>query len=153
MPYLHLDTYESNELRSKTVKWISKDRRDISKKPSIPVNGPAYIDSLLIARYLDHGAHCHGSLHVRRSLDQYYYDTQDDTDERDKDQIVYKYTKSHGLDLVKKKKAVVMMVDQMWLWVLEDANIREFRFILILIKTAENSSNCRHMFPERFQEG
>jgi len=34
---------------------------------------------------------CSG-LHVSRTLDQYYYETLDDTSARDRDQVVYRYT-------------------------------------------------------------
>jgi hypothetical protein len=83
---------------------------------------PEFIGSQLIARYLDHGSRCEGHLHVRRSLDQFYYDTHL-TDKRDEDQGVYKYTKLHQRHL--KREPTIMMVDQLWLWVLQDAAIRK----------------------------
>lgn len=59
-------------------------------------------------------------LHIRRTLDQYYFATLDDTSQRDKDQVVYRGTKagqslhSHGTRVV--------MVDQLWLWILDDSS-------------------------------
>lgn len=126
MPYLHWDTAASNDKRSATIKWVTEGRLP-AERPEIP-DEPEFINSKLIAKYLEHGAHHEhgGNLHVRRSLDQFYYDTQIQTDERDKDQIVFKYTRDNEKAL--KKKPVVMMVDQLWIWILEEANIRMLSF-------------------------
>jgi hypothetical protein len=126
MPYLHWDTAASNDKRSETIKWVTEGRQP-GRMPDIRAE-PEFINSKLIAKYLEHGAYHEngGNLHVRRSLDQFYYDTQIQTDERDKDQIVFKYTRDNEKAL--KKKPVVMMVDQLWVWVLEDANIRKSSF-------------------------
>ncbi|KAI9899368.1 hypothetical protein N3K66_005829 [Trichothecium roseum] len=58
-------------------------------------------------------------LHMRRTLDQYYFLTLD-TSERDKDQVVYRETKtSRGYY----GKPRVVMVDQLWMWILDDRTI------------------------------
>ncbi|RYP58440.1 hypothetical protein DL770_010426 [Monosporascus sp. CRB-9-2] len=54
-------------------------------------------------------------LHIRRTLDQYYFVTLDDTSQRDKDQVVYRGTKAGDTRVV--------MVDQLWLWILDDNTI------------------------------
>ncbi|RYP79475.1 hypothetical protein DL770_006656 [Monosporascus sp. CRB-9-2] len=60
-------------------------------------------------------------LHVRRTLDQYYFVTLDDTSQRDKDQVVYRGTKAgHSLH---SRSTRVVMVDQLWLWILDDNTI------------------------------
>jgi hypothetical protein len=60
-------------------------------------------------------------LHIRRTLDQYYFLNLEDTSVRDKDQVVYRGTKpgrkSHS------QQARVVMVDQLWLWILDDSQI------------------------------
>lgn len=53
-------------------------------------------------------------IHLRRTLDQFYYHTLEDTDIRDKDQTVTRY---HTKFKLRTEKAVTM-VDQLWLWVL-----------------------------------
>ncbi|KAK8073492.1 hypothetical protein PG994_004391 [Apiospora phragmitis] len=59
-------------------------------------------------------------LHIRRTLDQYYFVTLDDTSDRDKDQVVYRGT----LDKTKNRtQRRVVMVDQLWLWILDDNTI------------------------------
>ncbi len=59
-------------------------------------------------------------LHIRRTLDQYYFATLDDTSQRDKDQVVYRGTKA-GRSLHSHDTRVVM-VDQLWLWILDDSS-------------------------------
>ncbi|RYO91624.1 hypothetical protein DL766_003197 [Monosporascus sp. MC13-8B] len=60
-------------------------------------------------------------LHIRRTLDQYYFVTLDDTSQRDKDQVVYRGTKAgHSLP---SDTTRVVMVDQLWLWILDDTLI------------------------------
>ncbi len=56
-------------------------------------------------------------LHIRRTLDQSYFLTLEDTTIRDRDQVVYRETTSRTqLDYV----ARVVMVDQLWLWILDE---------------------------------
>ncbi|KAJ0114784.1 hypothetical protein J7T55_004525 [Diaporthe amygdali] len=54
------------------------------------------------------------SLHVRRTLDQSYFLNLNDTSQRDQDQVVYRATQGRG-NLTR-----VVMVDQLWLWVLDE---------------------------------
>jgi hypothetical protein len=67
------------------------------------------------------------ALHCRRTLDQFTYHMLDDTERRDNTQVMFKWTKK---DQAKKngskpsskqrKTYPVLMVDQLWLWILED---------------------------------
>ncbi|CAN8097527.1 unnamed protein product [Discula destructiva] len=62
------------------------------------------------------------ALHVRRTLDQSYFLKMDDTSERDQDQVVYRATRrpwSQGMGNVTR----VVMVDQLWLWILDGHTI------------------------------
>jgi hypothetical protein len=52
-------------------------------------------------------------LHARRTLDQSYYYMLESTRLRDKDQVVWRYTKKIEIE-----QPAVMMVDQLWLWTL-----------------------------------
>lgn len=58
-------------------------------------------------------------LHIRRTLDQYYFATLDDTSQRDEDQVVYRGTKAGRSHHIRNTR--VVMVDQLWLWVLDDS--------------------------------
>ena len=51
-------------------------------------------------------------LHLRRTLDQSYYWTIQDTSVRDRDQVVFRGTKDTG-------EPRVIMVDQLWMWILD----------------------------------
>jgi hypothetical protein len=56
------------------------------------------------------------SLQPRRTLDQYFYMHLDNTVRRDKDQVVYRYTE-------KSSEPKIFMVDQLWLWVLDNGRL------------------------------
>ncbi|KAH8594211.1 hypothetical protein B0O99DRAFT_687855 [Bisporella sp. PMI_857] len=62
-------------------------------------------------------------LHLRRTLDQSYYWKIADTDMRDKDQVVYRATKE-GKNILRTSR--IIMVDQLWLYVLDDNTIISF---------------------------
>jgi len=57
-------------------------------------------------------------LHIRRTLDQYYFVSLDDTNQRDKDQVVYRGTLDKEKNRVQSR---IVMVDQLWLWILDDS--------------------------------
>jgi hypothetical protein len=52
-------------------------------------------------------------LQLRRTLDQYFYTHLSNTDQRDRDQVVWRYTRDAGVE------PKIFMVDQVWLWVLD----------------------------------
>ena len=70
------------------------------------------------------------SLHVRRTLDQFYYYTLKSTDRRDGDQVLSRYTEKSM------NKKLVFMVHQLWLWVLDEGNLRRPRETGIELKDA-----------------
>ncbi|KAG4441971.1 hypothetical protein IFR05_002539 [Cadophora sp. M221] len=59
-------------------------------------------------------------LHARRTLDQSYYWKLQNTDGRDEDQVVYRETK-RGKNILRTSR--VIMVDQLWLYILDDNTI------------------------------
>ena len=74
-------------------------------------------------------------LHVRRTLEQYSCWTAEETLQRDRQQVVYRGTKQ-GSD----PEAIprVVMVDQLWLWILDES---EYRYAA---KTTERADDARH---------
>ncbi|KAI0165246.1 hypothetical protein GGR52DRAFT_575337 [Hypoxylon sp. FL1284] len=84
-----------------------------------------YRDKRLLRKYLTTDP----PLHPRRTLDQAYYWTLNSTKKRDRDQVVYRSTTTkpddfHTYDRTSKnedKLSRVVMVDQLWMWIL-DAN-------------------------------
>jgi hypothetical protein len=71
-------------------------------------------------RLLRHALHHEAPLHIRRTLDQSYYCTLEDTSERDRDQVIYRATKGSN------KKARIVMVDQLWMWILDESELIHF---------------------------
>ena len=69
-------------------------------------------------------------LHIRRTLHQYYFATLDDTSQRDKDQVVHRGTKSG------RSNTRVVMVDQLWLWILDDS--RSPTVLLCIVRPRAN---------------
>lgn len=62
-------------------------------------------------------------LHTRRTLDQFYYWTLQDTKRRDQDQVVYRETRALPSYTGIKR---VVMVDQLWLWILGEGTYVSF---------------------------
>ncbi|KAJ5184445.1 Mg2+ transporter protein CorA-like/Zinc transport protein ZntB [Penicillium cf. griseofulvum] len=106
MPYLHFETAERRQQmqdaisRAETLEFVSNGIKRARTR-----------DVLLIDAHLSSST---TSLHVRRTLDQFFYPNID-TKSRDQDQVVYRYqTKSPGMGVEPK----IFMVDQLWMWVL-----------------------------------
>ncbi|KAF8853541.1 hypothetical protein BDZ45DRAFT_75687 [Acephala macrosclerotiorum] len=122
MPYLHWDTVDQQEKREHIMnqplreQQLREERHPENERPE--QEPPEHIvplpnkDQRLTAAYLLE-AH---PLHVRRTLDQYYYHSMLDTKRRDIDQVVSRYQKDQNLN-----PKVISMVDQLWLWVLPGA--------------------------------
>jgi hypothetical protein len=88
----------------------------------------AHVEEQLMIRYL----HAQPPLHPRRTLDQSYYGALKSTRARDRDQVVYRGTMpaAHECDGTEvcptckedvKKVPRLVMVDQLWLWVLDES--------------------------------
>ncbi|KAJ5292018.1 hypothetical protein N7478_001269 [Penicillium angulare] len=109
MPYLH---FETEERRKKMQAAISRAEKLCFQPRSI--QRARTRDEMLIDAHLSSST---TSLHVRRTLDQFFYPNID-TQSRDQDQVVYRYqTKGPGRDsLVTDPK--IFMVDQLWVWIL-----------------------------------
>jgi hypothetical protein len=77
-------------------------------------------DEKLVQAYLASQNH---RLHIRRTLDQFYYLGMEDTEDRDTNQVVQRYALK-GLDKIDENhtdlllQSKLIMVDQLWLWVL-----------------------------------
>ncbi|ROW01897.1 hypothetical protein VMCG_05556 [Cytospora schulzeri] len=62
-------------------------------------------------------------LHIRRTLDQAYFLNLQDTSGRDEDQVVYRATRKSFRDPANGSITRVVMVDQLWLWILDEYTI------------------------------
>jgi hypothetical protein len=77
------------------------------------------IDEAADGRLIEHHLFASAPLHMRRTLEQYYYWTASDTSRRDSDQVVCRATRSLQED--GEAIARVVMVDQLWLWILDES--------------------------------
>ncbi|KAG0645497.1 Ankyrin-2 [Hyphodiscus hymeniophilus] len=110
MPYLHFETNKRRQEMHEAIKRAQKVH-----SPFRPyLTKAATYDEMLIRAHLTTST---VSLHVRRTLDQSFYHNID-TESRDQDQVVYRYQmkekdeEDHAFD------PKVVMVDQLWMWVL-----------------------------------
>jgi hypothetical protein len=100
MPFIQQDTFHQTPQIGFVVK-----QNNISQSKSTATHGPETGVSQTMQTYPD--------LHVRRTLDQYYYTTLKDTEERDKDQVIYRELRRR-----KAEEPKIIVVDQLWLWIL-----------------------------------
>lgn len=76
------------------------------------------IEHGLASRRTEDGRISEPPLHIRRTLDQSYFLNLKDTSHRDQDQVVYRATRLPWY--VPGNLARAVMVDQLWMWVLDD---------------------------------
>jgi hypothetical protein len=81
------------------------------------------IDEAADERLIREHLHSSPPLHMRRTLDQFYYWTVEDTSLRDQDQVVCRGTRSKDDPEATTR---VVMVDQLWLWILDESKARNF---------------------------
>ncbi|KAL4806536.1 amidase signature domain-containing protein [Aspergillus unguis] len=105
MPYLH---FETAERRDKMQEAIRKTQQAQSPRPGLDRTPTR--DELLLRAHLTSSS---TSLHIRRTLDQFFYPNID-TQTRDQDQVVYRY-QTKGSRTPEPK---IFMVDQLWMWIL-----------------------------------
>ena len=119
MPYLHFETAERRDKMQEAIQHAETAKRRPHAPPPPPFsppNNPGILrsptrDEMLINAHL---ASSTASLHVRRTLDQFFYPNID-TKSRDQDQVVYRYQtqceQGHWME------PKIFMVDQLWMWI------------------------------------
>ncbi|UPX12620.1 uncharacterized protein EKO05_0003161 [Ascochyta rabiei] len=112
MPYLHFETdRKRQEMHDAITRVKERSKQDAHIAPK-PLRRASTYDEMLLRAHL---ASSQTSLHVRRTLDQFFYHNID-TQSRDRDQVVFRYQcKSSNSKFVDPK---IFMVDQLWMWVL-----------------------------------
>lgn len=108
MPYLHWATSGPNfDHRNAVIKQLAEEFKDSDyERPSCEnIKRMEASPKMRVLRAFLYPA-MDTCLHIRRTLDQYYYSTVDDADERTADQVVYKFAKKqHQRILEEEKKA------------------------------------------------
>lgn len=78
------------------------------------------IDEAADERLITHHLYTSSPPHLRRTLDQFYYWTVENTTVQDLSQVVCRGTRSsHDLETT----ARIVMVDQLWMWILDDSRL------------------------------
>ncbi|KAJ5901762.1 hypothetical protein N7495_002290 [Penicillium taxi] len=109
MPYLHFETAERRLKMQEAIQRAEMLSFQPRRKERVRSR-----DEMLIDAHLSTST---TSLHVRRTLDQFFYPNID-TQSRDQDQVVYRYqTKGPGRE-GPGTDPKIFMVDQLWMWVL-----------------------------------
>lgn len=86
-------------------------------------------------------------LHIRRTLDQSYFLNLKDTSQRDKDQVVYRATKGRA------NLARVVMVDQLWLWILDECTLDFVSFTLDIFGQQKLTTGLQTRLLRPFRRG
>ncbi|KAI1876265.1 uncharacterized protein JN550_001761 [Neoarthrinium moseri] len=129
IPYLHWGMDKERLMLKNTIHLIKNGDNSLPKSESlIYPSGDKYRE--LLRNYLDR----EHPLHIRRTLDQFYYFnlSAEDMELRDKDQTISKYFLGHGkihsprnisMGTAQSCDYPMLMVDQLWLWVLKDDTV------------------------------
>ncbi|KAL8819732.1 MAG: hypothetical protein Q9223_001889 [Gallowayella weberi] len=146
LPYLHWDSFEQLRVRATTIK--RRMRQENARPADHDIAMGQSLETKLIWQYL----RSERPLHCRRTLDQYGYPSLRNTAVRDSDQILYKRTRadkdaeppplampkrpSHMdqlsvesdplQDKPRDNEAKVLMVDQLWLWIVDEQTVVTF---------------------------
>jgi len=121
----------ARRINSTTSEFADWDEDSPSWRPQSPLGNYLWqasklyqlIDEAADWRLIDEHLQTASPLHTRRTLEQYYYWTAEDTTHRDRQQVVYRATKMRS-----DPEAIprVVMVDQLWLWILDDSESKCF---------------------------
>lgn len=127
MPFLHWDVVDEvqklKKILSEKQEILSEEMRSVSETRDLMearIKEEMENDELcgtekLYWMYVDD----EHPLHIRRTLDQFYYHTFEDTNKRDEDQTGLRYYEKFKSKLIELNlKPVLTMVDQLWMWVL-----------------------------------
>ena len=107
MPILGFETHRNRKSLARAIKGETKGDDEGHS-------------SLLVRGYLhDEKAKHLKPIHCRRTLDQFSYYMLDSTESRDMDQVMYRWAKKWR-EQTPAKDRPILMVDQLWLWVLND---------------------------------
>ncbi|KAI0416400.1 hypothetical protein F5X98DRAFT_343755, partial [Xylaria grammica] len=135
MPYLHWEPQsglkklkeimkEKDEKHKELKELLKGEQTPIKYEEEIQKNAAERLKSpginnlneaeKLLWRYLDEKH----PVHIRRTLDQYYYPSSLDLEDRDQDQTTLRYHKDYYGSHADGPEPVLTMVDQLWMWVL-----------------------------------
>jgi len=114
MPYLH---WEHSIARYHVAKIVKDARHTLGQieAPSLTAREVSALPCGVQEKLIRFNVPVRPHFHMRKTLDQFYYTTLQDTESRDLDQVVEKYSRKYNWS-----EHRVLMVDQLWLWVLNN---------------------------------
>ena len=123
MPYLHWATTSERLKTQNSICGVPP--------PRLPLPGSDKTASVQLNHYTEHdpyrkllNTYLSGDcpLHIRLTLDQFYYTGLDDQEleYRDANQTITKYAEEYSEDTEIRNNPPLLMVDQLWLWVLDN---------------------------------
>jgi hypothetical protein len=132
---------EQIPVQTKTDPTINR-RKSLAKMLFYAAKLSEFMDSYSDERLIHDYLHEDPPLHPRRTLDQSYYGDLKNTETRDRDQVVYRATTPQAHNCVRNEQdgkctqcqddikmvPKVIMVDQLWMWVL-DESVLPFQFV------------------------
>jgi len=126
MPYIHWESEDKRGEMSQMIKEIqSSEEYDLKrikrmiKKLVGKEEHYSNANHALLANYLFTDPP-RSPLHIRRTLNQFQYYMTEDTDARDADQVIARYFQRRHKD----KPVPIMMIDQLWLWIVNNGKHR-----------------------------
>ncbi|KAF2681139.1 hypothetical protein K458DRAFT_392364 [Lentithecium fluviatile CBS 122367] len=135
LPYLHWDTFSGLQVRNDIVK--RRMQHPVSMVRNSTIENGGCMENKLIWQYLVDKNNL--PLHIRRTLDQFGQAHLENTEGRDQDQVLYKCTMPEDNDpftgpifhSAKNRAshtddAKVLMVDQLWCWVIDSDTVTTF---------------------------
>ena len=138
MPYIHWELEDARNQMASVIKDLQNPEEQIEnaakrfftslyqkateEQPGEEALEATEPDVLLLQDYTLHDP----PLHIRRTLDQFYYYMTDDTDARDSDQVISRYVRRK----LPEKPVPIVMIDQLWLWVVNNSKSRRYHLTL-----------------------
>ncbi|KAL9098317.1 MAG: hypothetical protein Q9163_006008 [Psora crenata] len=144
LPYLHWDSFTNMKQRADVI----KRRLDVQATPIPPVPADIISSPSMEHKLIWQCLTLERPLHCRRTLDQYGYPSLLNTSVRDHDQILWKRTRLDAENMPKVRRgsaqnfvegtarqptsvsrnhvAKVLMVDQLWLWIVDNETVVTF---------------------------
>lgn len=135
MPFLTFEKIGSlnkmkQAIRDQSIRPTPEIRDSDGKVSTKSLDSPEKLHKDLFKAYLEPlevaGSGNQSGLHISRTLDQFYYHSlpPSETDDRDLDQVIYRYQDDKintRQQQWKYEDYVICVVDQLWLWVIDDS--------------------------------
>lgn len=125
MPYLDFELNQNRVEMAAKIDWMKENSATLSSNTPLSSNRGSPDEKLIKGYLRTFAGWPTPPLHIRRTLDQFFYTDLVETNARDEDQVIFRYTAKNSPDRIK-----LFMVDQLWLWVL-DSGMRFLKYDIL----------------------